>query len=262
MTDGEPGSTRPSEKAPAVLVIAGFDPSGGAGLLRDVATLEGLGTRARAVVAALTAQDETRFDGFVAVDPAFLQLQIDAVTRAPFAAVKIGMLGSTANAGVVATYLRGCGRARTGDLPVVVDPVLRASAGGWLTDDATLDALRSWLLPLATVITPNIPEAEVLTGARIRSVDDMRAAAVQLRTSGCRAVVIKGGHGEGDRVSDVLVDEQAVHVIERDRLPGGIHGSGCRFSSALAAHLALGRSIEQAVRRAGDFVAEAIACAG
>ena len=261
MTDDTPGPVRPSAKAPAVLVIAGFDPSGGAGVLRDVATLQDLGVRARAVVAALTAQDEDHFDGFVAVDPAFLRRQIDAITRAPFAAVKIGMLGTVANADAVAKFLWGV-RARAGGLPVVVDPVLRASAGGLLTDDAALGALRSHLLPLATVLTPNLPEAEALTGSPIRSLADMREAAVRLRAGGCRAVVIKGGHGAGDRVADVLVDDHAVHVIERDRLPGGIHGSGCRFSSAIAAHLALGRSIEEAVRRAGDYVAEAIECAG
>jgi len=241
---------------PVVLVVAGFDPSGGAGILRDVRAVESLGARARAVVTAITAQDEYRFSGFHTVDAASVNAQVRvAAGSAPPAAVKIGMLGSRDNCEAMATFLEGLG----GSAAVVLDPVLRASTGAELIDDSALDALRDVLLPLATLVTPNVPEAEVLTGATIRGPGDMIAAARDLLESGVGAVLLKGGHMDTDPVVDVLVRRgEKTLRMEHPRQHGGIHGSGCLLSSTVAAHLALGQGLEDAVRQGVNVVVEEI----
>ncbi|MBM4396343.1 MAG: hydroxymethylpyrimidine/phosphomethylpyrimidine kinase [Deltaproteobacteria bacterium] len=245
--------TRPGVR-PTVLVVAGFDPSGGAGVTRDLSAIRRAGADATAAVAALTFQSPGRFDGLFAVPAEVLRAEIAAAARAaPPAAVKVGMLGSRENVRAVADFLASC------PARAVIDPVWRASAGGSLTDDDGLAELRSVLLPLAAVLTPNAPEAGVLLGRPVRTRDDQRAAAADLCALGAAAVVVKGGHVEGDPAADVVADGSGVVAeIERPRLRGGIHGSGCLFSSTLAAHLALGRPVAEATRLAGDAVAEAI----
>lgn len=240
---------------PLVLVMAGFDPSGGAGILRDVRAVEAAGGDARAAVTALTAQDERHFHGFQAVDPSLVRAQAHAAVEfAPPAAMKIGMLGSRDNCEAVADFLKDLPEST----PVVLDPVLRSSTGGDLIDEATMAALRERLLPVATLVTPNVPEAEVLAGVSIDCVDHMVDAAAALLESGVRAVLVKGGHLRTDPVVDVLARrDQEVLRLEHPRMPGGIHGSGCLLSSTVATHLALGREMEEAVRQgAGVVLAE------
>jgi hydroxymethylpyrimidine/phosphomethylpyrimidine kinase len=249
----EAAVTRPGVR-PTVLVIAGFDPSGGAGVSRDVAAIRYVGAEATAAVAALTFQSPGRFDGLFAVPGPALAAQIASAVRAtPPAAVKVGMLGSRENVRVVADFLASC-RA-----PAVIDPVWRASAGGSLTDDDDLAELKSVLLPLAAVLTPNAPEAEVLLGRPVRTREEQRAAAVDLCALGAAAVVVKGGHIAGNPVVDVLAERSGeVNEFSRRRRRGGIHGSGCLFSSTLAARLTLGYDSREAAWLAGDTVAEAI----
>jgi hydroxymethylpyrimidine/phosphomethylpyrimidine kinase len=239
-------------------VVAGFDGSGGAGVLRDVAAIGAAGGRARSAVAAVTAQDQERFDAAQAVDPALLRAQLEAASRGGFDAMKVGMVGSAANVEVVAAFLWSS-RSRRGTFPVVLDPVLAASAGAVLADDATRAAIRSRIVPLATVLTPNVPEAEALTGRTVADVAAMTAAARDLRAAGAAAVVVKGGHLPGARVADVVLDQTGhVHVLERQRVAGRIHGSGCLFSSTLAVHVAAGRDLVEAASLAASAVAAAI----
>jgi len=241
---------------PVVLTIAGFDPSGGAGILRDVRTIEETGCEARAAVAALTIQDRHRFMGFEAVASELLEAQVSAVTRAANpVAVKVGMLGSSANCKTTALCIADMDPAPH----VVVDPLLSASAGGDLTDDPALDTLRESLFHLATLVTPNVPEASVLAHRDIFDMSDMEAAARAILATGAGAVLLKGGHMKGEVVTDLLaLPGERLIRMEHERLDAGIHGSGCLLSSAIAAHLALGRNIEDAVRLSVDRVTDEI----
>jgi len=243
---------------PIVLVVAGFDPSGGAGVLRDCAAIEQAGAQAVAAITSVTFQDGGRFDGYVALPADVVMGQVESATRLkPPAAVKVGMLGSRENVDVIADFL-----ARTG-LQAVVDPLFKASAGAPLIDDVGYGCLKERLLPLATVLTPNVPEAERLLGRAITSVAAMGEAAVELCRLGPGWVVVKGGHMGGAMAVDCLADRHGNRVeVARPRLAGKVHGSGCIFSSTLAARLASGLLVEDAVRLAQEAVASAIRWAG
>jgi hydroxymethylpyrimidine/phosphomethylpyrimidine kinase len=143
--------------------------------------------------------------------------------------------------------------------PLVVDPVMVAKSGDRLLDAGALDALTRELLPLAAIVTPNLPEAEVLAGMKVRTVADQREAAGRIAALGARAVVVKGGHAESAEIVDVLFDGQAFTEFRHERVPGtSTHGTGCTFSAAIAAQLALGRGIQEAIPLAQDYVAKAI----
>ena len=236
-----------------VLIVAGSDSGGGAGIQADLKTVLALGAHGMTAVTALTAQDTLGVHGVMPVPPDFVVRQMEVALNDPGAdVVKTGMLGTAAVIEAVAAVL-----ARAG-LPVVLDPVMVAKGGAALLDPAALDALRSFL-PLATLLTPNLPEAAALLG---RPVDDPREAAQALLALGPRAVLLKGGHGEGPTVRDVLATADGLTVLDRPRIDTRhTHGTGCTLASAVAAGLAHHLSLLEAVEQARDYVQAAIAAA-
>ena len=237
------------------LSIAGSDSSGGAGIQADIKTMSAHGVYAMSAITALTAQNTTGVTDILDSTPAFLSAQLDAVFTDIFPdAVKIGMVSSSELISVIAQKLRQYGARH-----IVVDPVMVATSGSRLLQENAVQALKTELLPLAEVATPNIPEAERLTGLRIRDTADMERAARALSAMGCRAVVLKGGHGSAD-ATDVLFDGKAFHYYSVPRIATrNTHGTGCTFSAAIAAGLANGLSLPQAVERAKGYVTAAIA---
>ncbi|MGD9410043.1 MAG: bifunctional hydroxymethylpyrimidine kinase/phosphomethylpyrimidine kinase [Thiohalocapsa sp.] len=242
-----------------VLSIAGSDPSGGAGIQADLKAISAQGCYAMAAITALTAQNTRGVTGVQLVDPDFVAEQIDAVfADIRIDAVKIGMLGSADIAAAVAATL-----ARHRPAHIVLDPVMVAKGGDRLLAEAAIAVLKEQLLPLATVLTPNLPEAAVLLGApEPETRDAMPAVAAALRTLGPAAVLLKGGHLCGDTSPDLLVTAAGEHWLEGERIATqNTHGTGCTLSSALAAQLALKDDIRVATERAKHYVAGAIAAA-
>jgi hydroxymethylpyrimidine/phosphomethylpyrimidine kinase len=241
---------------PAALTIAGSDPSGGAGIQADLKTFAALGVYGCSAITSVIAQNSARVRRVAPVSAGMVAAQIETIVaeRRPDA-VKTGAL---ARAEIVNAVARTIERLK---LPApVVDPVLISSSGARLLDRAGERSLRARLIPLARVVTPNIPEAEALTGVRIEDVAGMRAAARALVAMGARAVVIKGGHlGRDAPALDVLYDGRAWVELRGGRVAGeGAHGTGCALSAAIAAHLARGAALEVAVRRAKAYVAAAL----
>ena len=251
---------------PNVLSIAGSDPSGGAGIQADLKTFAALGCHGMAAVTALTAQNTCEVTGVHAAPPAFVALQVETVfADVRVAAVKIGMLGSAALASAVAGALRPhCRRLdprRFGGLPVVLDPVLVATSGAALGDDAVVAAIRSELLPLATLVTPNAAEAERLDGrGPLQGREAIEAAARRLRGDDPAAWLLKGGHGGGDTADDLLLDDEGARWFSSPRqATRNTHGTGCTLSSAIAALLARGQPRPQAVAQAKRYRDAALA---
>jgi hydroxymethylpyrimidine/phosphomethylpyrimidine kinase len=237
------------------LTIAGSDSSGGAGIQADIKSMTMNGVFAMSAITALTAQNTLGVTGISEVTPEFLGLQIDAVfTDIPPDAVKVGMVSSSALIRVIAAKLRQYG-ARN----VVVDPVMVATSGARLISEDAVGTLTSELLPLATVITPNIPEAEVLAGREIKSASDMEAAAREIDDKyGC-AVLCKGGHQLND-ANDFLWRDGGGKWFNGKRIDNpNTHGTGCTLSSAIAANLAKGATLDEAVDRAKAYLSGALA---
>ena len=237
------------------LSIAGSDSSGGAGIQADLKTMTLNGVFAMSAVTALTAQNTTGVTGILEATPAFLAQQIDAVFEdiRPDA-VKIGMVSSEGLIEVIADRLT-THKAEN----VVVDPVMVATSGARLLEPGAVEALKEKLLPLATVVTPNIPEAEILSGTTIRTSADMEAAARAIfDTWGC-AVLCKGGHNVND-ANDLLWAKGKAQWFEGTRIDNpNTHGTGCTLSSAIAANLAKGFSLAQSVERAKAYISGALA---
>jgi hydroxymethylpyrimidine/phosphomethylpyrimidine kinase len=244
----------PSKVPPLVLTIAGSDPSGGAGLQADLATFSSHRVHGFSVLTAVIAQNSASVERVAPVAPAMVRAQIEsAVAEAMPRAVKTGALGSAAIVRAVALVLSELRMP-----PPVVDPVMVSSAGVPLLDLGGARALRRFLIPLATVVTPNLPEAEALTGIRCVSEEAIRAAARQMVAMGARAVVIKGGHRAG-APADLFHDGRRFVELRAARIAGGgVHGSGCVFSAAIAASLARGMDLLDAVRAAKRYVTAAI----
>lgn len=237
------------------LTIAGSDSSGGAGIQADLKTMTVNGVFAMSAITALTAQNTTGVTGILEVSPEFLALQIDAVfTDIPPDAVKIGMVASSPLIEVIASKLK-----RYGARNVVVDPVMVATSGAKLISDDAIGALTSELLPLATVITPNIPETEVLAGRPVETPADMEKAARAIGEKyGC-AVLCKGGHQLND-ANDLLWRDGEKRWFNGRRIDNpNTHGTGCTLSSAIAANLAKGATLEEAVERAKEYLSGALA---
>lgn len=234
----------------SVLTIAGSDSGGGAGIQADLKTIAAHGVHGLSALAALTAQ-HTRAVTAVHLPPVeFLRAQLDAVAEDfLLGAVKIGMLASAELIATVADWLDGF---RT--VPVVLDPVMIASSGARLLRDDALEVLRRRLLPQATVLTPNLPEAEALLGAPIPGQADMERAVRELQRLSGTAVLLKGGHLPDDRLVDLYFDGVDLARIEHARLPLEGHGTGCTLASAVAANLARGMSAPAACRAACDYV--------
>lgn len=243
-----------------VLSIAGSDPSGGAGIQADIKAISANGAYAMAALTALTAQNTQGVSGINLVPPAFVQSQIEAVfSDIRVDAVKIGMIANAAIAGAVAQTLKARGPAN-----IVLDPVMIAKGGAALLQPDAVQTLRRELLPLATVLTPNLPEAAHLLEASVAATrEDMVAQGQALCALGPQAVLMKGGHLEGADSPDCLVTAQQVMWFEAARaLTANTHGTGCTLSSALAAFLGQGHSLPDAAAKAKVYVAQAIAQAG
>lgn len=242
-------------RIPSVLTIAGSDSGGGAGIQADLKTFAAHGVHGLSAIAALTAQN-TRGVTAVHVPPAgFLRAQIDACfDDFEIGAVKLGMLANAEVIHAVADALETY-RPRF----VVLDPVMVATSGAKLLEDDALDALRTRLLPLASIVTPNIPEAEILYGRPIRNTNDMHDCALAMRYSLAQACLVKGGHLQsGDDVIDIFCDEDGTQPIIHPRLDLEAHGTGCTLASAIAANLCLGLSMPAAAQAAGDYVERAL----
>ena len=240
------------ERVPTVLAIAGSDSGGGAGIQADLKALARCGVHGATAITAITAQNTVAVTAVEPVSPAMIVEQVSAVAAdIGIDAVKIGMLGTTAAIDAVIEAL-----GPLGEVPVVLDPVMVAESGAVLLDDDARVALRGDLLPLASVATPNIPEARILTGFGETASQAELAAAVQ--SLGPTAAVVTGGHSEG--LADVFCDGGDPVALQGVRQPDGAsHGSGCTHSSALAAHLALGLEPLEAAREAQRVAAEAVA---
>lgn len=236
------------------LTIAGSDSGGGAGIQADLRTFQAHGVFGTCAITAVTAQNTLGVRGVQVLNASIVVSQIEAVADDfAVAATKIGML---ANADIIRVVAAALGRYHLG--PIVIDPVMVAKGGDSLLADDAVAALRDVLLPRATLITPNIPEAEALTGLRITTVGHMREAAAALLASGAQAVVVKGGHLDGPAV-DVYADAFGVEELSAPRIDTShTHGTGCTFSSAVAARLALGDPLKSAVRKAKAYVRTAI----
>lgn len=242
-----------------VLVIAGSDSGGGAGIQADIKAITALDGFAMTAVTALTAQNTLGVQGVYPIPPEFLRLQMASVFDDLGAdAVKTGMLGDVATIAAVVDVLR----ARAVGLPIVVDPVMVAKGGHSLLAAAAVAHLRERLLPLATVLTPNLREAEVLTGMVIGDEAAMHRAAAALLAMGVPAVLLKGGHLAGDEVVDLLATAEGTRAFRAPRIvTRHSHGTGCTLASAVAVGLAQGMTLEAAVKRGGLYVRAALAAA-
>jgi hydroxymethylpyrimidine kinase/phosphomethylpyrimidine kinase len=250
-------SIQQTNMMPVALTIAGFDPSGGAGVVADIKTFTAFGCFATAAVTSLTFQNTTGVFGATHQTAADVRAQVlPVIEDFRVAGVKTGMLPTREVISEVARLLRETHLQEAG---AVVDPVVRSTSGFDLIDDDALAALKSELLPLARLATPNIPEAERITGLRIESEDDMRRAARQMREMGARAVLVKGGHLSAGDAVDLLDDAGEVQLFRAPRIEtDATHGTGCTLAAAIAACLARGLNLSEAVGAAKRFVTEAI----
>ncbi len=243
---------------PCVVSIAGSDSGAGAGVQADLKAMAAQGAYGLTVITAITAQNTRGVDRFEVLSPGMVAAQMDAVfTDFPVAAVKTGMLG---NGDVVRAVAAGLGRYRVQS--IVVDPVMVAKGGDLLLEKDAQQAMQDELFPLAAVITPNIPEAEALSGKKIADLGGMKEAAVVLHASGPAFVLIKGGHlPEGELLTDLLFDGERFFYYRAPRIQSDdTHGTGCTFASAVAAWLAQGLSVPLAVLEARHYLQAIIPC--
>jgi len=242
-------------KMPVALTIAGSDSGGGAGIQADLKTFAVLGVHGTSAITAITAQNTTGVTDILELPTSLIREQIAVVVDdIGVHAAKTGMLSSAA---IIATVADAVERYGIGNL--VVDPVMVAKGGAKLLRDDAVTAMRDLLMPLAAVVTPNLPEAQVLLGREIATLDERRRAARDLVAMGARSAVVKGGHAEGD-VVDVFFDGKQLIELSAERIETpNTHGSGCVFSAAITAGIALGMEPLEAVRRAKTFITQAIA---
>ncbi|HEY4978738.1 MAG TPA: bifunctional hydroxymethylpyrimidine kinase/phosphomethylpyrimidine kinase [Candidatus Acidoferrum sp.] len=238
---------------PILLTIAGFDPSCGAGVAADLKTIAAHGCYGIAAITSLTVQNTQKVEAVHNTPSAELREQLEVLAAdCEIAAVKVGMLGNRGNAVVVAEFLDAHKFAH-----VVHDPVMKSSSGSELLDTGGINYIVAELLKRSSVITPNVPEAEILTGMTIKDVADMEAAARKIVEMGARAAIVKGGHME--KATDVLFDGTEVHLLSGDRVKiENTHGTGCTFASAITAQLAAGRSLIEAITLAKAYVVKAM----
>ena len=237
-----------------VLTIAGSDCSGGAGIQADLKTFSAHGVFGMSAIVSVVAENTARVIDIMDVTPEMIEKQIDAVCEDIFPdAVKVGMLSQPCCMAAVSRKLK-----QYQFKNVVIDPVMYAKNGCPLMDPGSIDALIETIIPLADLLTPNIPEAEKISGVSISNVEDMEKAARAIYAMGCKGVLVKGGHAIGDAL-DVLFDGNQFHHYSTERIDTkNTHGTGCTYSSAIASNLALGLPMHEAVRAAKDYVTTAI----
>ena len=247
-------SRRRADAPPVALTIAGSDSGGGAGVQADLKTFAAHGVYGLSAVTAVTAQNTVAVTGVQEIEPELVASQIAAVVSDfPVGAAKTGMLSSAAIIRVVARAVDDH------ELRVVVDPVMVAKSGDRLLQPDAVETLRDELLPRAALLTPNLPEAADLTGLQVEDEDDMRAAGAKLLEMGARAVLMKGGHLDGDKVVDLFLEGNRVLRFAGQRVhTRATHGTGCTLSAAVAANLALGRTLSVAVKRARQYLRTAM----
>jgi len=237
-----------------LLTIAGSDCSGGAGIQADLKTFSAFGCYGMSVICAVTAQNTQGLVSFEAMSPRLVEDQIDAIFQdIPVHAVKLGMLANAAIIRCVARKLR-----EYAPSIVVLDPVMRSKSGHRLLADEAEAVLKSELIPLSSLLTPNLPEAEALCGFKIQNSQSRETAACMLKEQGAQAVLIKGGH-RSDRAEDYLMDNEGSQIYDGELLDARhSHGTGCSLSSALASLLAQGHSLKEAVKQAKDWISQGI----
>jgi len=241
---------------PRALSIAGSDSGGGAGIQADLKTFSALGVYGMTAITAVTVQNTLGVSGVEALDPSIVAAQITAVASdIGVDAAKTGMLANAAIVHAAAEAIRDAGI-----LKLVVDPVAVSKHGNMLLEPAAVNALRSALLPLTLLVTPNLPEAEALSRLEVRTREDMRRAGERIRSMGAGAVLVKGGHLEGGGAADLLIDADGEEWLEAERIDTPhTHGTGCTLSAAITAHLAIGEDLRSSVRAGKAFVTGAIA---
>lgn len=238
-----------------VLCIAGYDPTGGAGLLADVAALAGLGVRAAGAITALTIQSPDQAAHFSPVDSNYIDETLTTLlANLPISAVKIGMLGTGEVARIVGKHLRRLPAA----VPVVIDPVLAAGAGGALCDEQAFDVLRDELIPQAALIAPNVPEAERLCNLTIKQPFDIERVARRLREMGADYVLIKGGHLEGDPIDRLWGPDGPRQWKNQRKIGAEIHGTGCTLAALITGMIAQEKPMDKAVGIAVEMLQQAI----
>ncbi|MFL9838658.1 bifunctional hydroxymethylpyrimidine kinase/phosphomethylpyrimidine kinase [Flavobacterium sp. ST-75] len=241
---------------PTVLTIAGTDPSGGAGIQADLKTFSALGCYGMSVITALVAQNTTGVRGIHNVPAQFVEQQLDAVMEdiRPNA-IKIGMVHTSQLVEVIAATLK-----KYPDIPVVFDPVMVATSGDELIEDATIEVIVSQLFPLVTLITPNMDEASLLANMPIETVAQMQQAGQVINRTGCKALLMKGGHLKTKQLTSILMDKNGiVNTYVSDKVDtNNVHGSGCTLSSAIASYLARGEELQGAVAQAQEYINGAI----
>ena len=239
-----------------VLIIAGSDPSGGAGVQADIKTVTALGGYAAAAITAITVQNTKGVTAVHPVDPGIIAAQIAAVLDDVGAdAIKIGMIGDRAAGTAIADAIAYHATA----IPVVLDPVLIATSGDALAGEGVAGLILERLAPLAAVITPNADEAQALTGLPVATAADLIAAGEALLRRGATAALVKGGHLKGDAVEDALITQGGAEIFRATRIGGRtLHGTGCTLASAVATGLAQGMTLRSSVKRAIDYVQGAI----
>jgi hydroxymethylpyrimidine kinase/phosphomethylpyrimidine kinase len=243
------------KKFSCALTIAGSDSGGGAGIQADLKTFAALGVHGVSAITCITAQNPREVRSIQPIDPGIVRDQIEAVfAELPPAAAKTGMLFSAEIIHAVCDVLEDAG------VPVVVDPVMISTSGARLLRDDAVEALGDRLLPLAELMTPNLPEAEFLLGRTIRTLDELRTAARDFHAHyGC-AALLKGGHLPGAQAIDFFYDGESELMLESERIRGvSTHGTGCTYSAAITAYRALGQSLPKAVAAAKEYITQAIA---
>ena len=252
--DMTPPNTPPVNDQGRVLIIAGSDSSGGAGVQADIKTCAAFGAYSMSAITAVTAQNTTGVQQVEVMPAELVRAQIrSCLSDIGADVIKIGMLGSAAIIDVVAE------ETEDSDAFIILDPVMVATSGDSLLGAAAAEHLKTRLLPLADLITPNVPEAELLTGIKITDIEDLTKAGDALLGMNVYAALMKGGHMDGKSVVDVLVSEEGANIMSGPRLhTRHTHGTGCTLASAVAANMALGAPLEQAVMIAREFVFEAI----
>ena len=238
----------PEKDFPSALSIAGSDPSGGAGIQMDLKTFARTGVWGMAVITALTAQNAVRVSGSWAIEPDSGREQIATVLEDMTPeAIKTGMLANSKIIRVVEETLPL-------NVPLVIDPVMVSTSGHRLIHEDAIQDLRDILIPRATIVTPNIPEAQILAGMTILSEEDVVEAGKKILDLGTMQVIVKGGHGTGKDASDFLIRKNEVIRFTKPRLPYDVHGSGCGFSAAIAGYIAAGLDVTSACEKAKNLI--------
>lgn len=245
------------KRYPVILSIAGSDSSGGAGIQADMKAISALGAYAATAITAITVQNTLGVRAIHPIPPEYVKGQIEAIMDDIYPdSIKIGMINDIAIVRVIAESIL-----KYKPKHVVFDPVMVSTSGSRLIEDNAIEVLIKELIPLTDIITPNLDEAEVLTGRKIRNLEEMKKAAAQLLTFGCKSVLVKGGHLEGEIMYDVLMTDteaEAIVFTGKHIDSKNVHGTGCTLSSSIATYLALGENISSAVEKAKEYISGAI----